>query len=361
MQIDLIFQKSLNFDKISSAEALFLYKNAPLTTLMFYANQLRKKIHNNNYVSYIIDRNINYSNICSSKCMFCNFCRNSNEEDAYTLSINDFIPKIDELYKKGGNQILLQGGMNPNIGTDYYTNLFKSLKKKYSGLKLHALSPPEIVYLAKKENLPFEQIIIKLQNAGLDSIPGGGAEILSDRVRKIISPAKCTTDEWLKVMHAAHKLNITTSATMMFGHIETPEERMEHLCLLRDTQNRKPKTAKGFISFTLWPLAGNNTKLLKKFSDIKPIYADEYIKMLAISRLVLNNIPNIQVSWLTMGKEVAGVCLFAGANDLSSIMIEENVLLSAGKNYKMNQTDIEKMIKSLRLKPMKRNQEYEKL
>ncbi len=359
MQLSNIFKKLIAKEIVSFDEALFVYNNASLSQMMFFANLLRKIIIPNSYVSFIIDRNINYTNICFSNCLFCNFCKSQKSLDAYTLCFNDLKPKIDELIVAGGNQILLQGGMNPKLDINYYINLFKEIKKNYPSLKLHALSPSEIVFLAKKEKISIKETIQILQNSGLDSLPGGGAEILSDRVRDIISPHKCNTNEWLNVMHEAHKLNITTSATMMFGHIETIEERIQHLFILRDLQSKKPKSSKGFISFTLWPFASKNTNLIKKYPDIKDVSSYEYIKMLSFSRLILNNINNIQASWLTVGKDVAGLCLYAGANDLSSIMIEENVLSSAGKNYTMNKEDMENLIKEQRFIPKIRNQEYE--
>lgn len=359
MQLSQIFSKAINFAKISKKEAVFLYQKASLSELMLCANTIRNNINHGSYVSYIIDRNINYTNVCFSKCLFCNFCKSLKDENSYSLHTKDLIPKIEELLQNDGEQILLQGGMNPTLGLSYYTNLFSELKSRFPQLKLHALSPTEIIFLTKKEKLSIEQILHELRNAGLDSLPGGGAEILSDRVRKRISPLKCSVKEWSEVMIIAHEHNITTSATMMFGHLETIEERMEHLCLLRNIQTKKTSNSTGFISFTLWPLASKDTTLIKKYPEIKPIHPEEYIRMLAVSRIVLNNIQNIQASWLTVGKEVAGVCLFAGANDLSSIMIEENVLSSAGKHYKMDEKSMISLISSLGFKPAKRNQEYE--
>lgn len=359
MQISHILRKSLDFQQINLNEALYLYNNASISELMVYANILRKKIHNNKNVSYIVDRNINYTNVCFSKCIFCNFYRNSNSNDSYILTIEELYKKIDELYKAGGNQILLQGGMNPKLNLHYFTKMFKDLKSKYPNLRLHALSPSEIIFLSKKEKKTINYIISELKDSGLDSLPGGGAEILSDRVRKIISPLKCSVNEWLLVMKTAHELNITTSATMMFGHLETIEERIKHLILLRNLQEKKPHNSTGFISFTVWPLAGSNTILERKHPEIQPVHSDEYIKMLALSRLILNNIPNIQASWLTVGTDIAGVCLFSGANDLSSIMIEENVLSSADKNNKLDEKSMRELIESHGFIPVKRNQEYQ--
>jgi cyclic dehypoxanthinyl futalosine synthase len=361
MQTSKVLTDTVKTGIINYDQALHAYHNASLAELIYFANSVRRKIHNNKFVSFIIDRNINYTNICYSKCLFCSFYRQGESKDAYLMSSEDYIPKIDELYAAGGKQILLQGGMNKKTDIQYFVNLFEFLKSKYPDIKLHALSPSEIVFLAKKAKMSFKDVLVILRNAGLDSLPGGGAEILSDRVRKLISPAKCSVSEWLEVMKKAHQLGITSSATMMFGHLETIEERIEHLFLLKDLQNNKPINSMGFISFTVWPLAAENTELVKLYPNIKPVYAEEYIRTLAISRIILNNIPNIQASWLSVGKELAGVCLNAGANDLSSIMIEENVLSSSGMNNRMNRADMEKLIRNSCFEPKLRNQEYEYL
>lgn len=358
-QVDIILEKALELKYISPAEGLLLFTDASLTDLMFTAQLVRFKLHPEKEISYIIDRNINLTNICFSSCSFCNFCRNKNSAEAYVLEIPDYVEKIDKLYQLGGNQILLQGGMNPALGIEYYENLFRKLKELFPDLKLHALGPPEIVFIAKSASISVKECLERLIKSGLDSLPGAGAEILSDRVRKLVSPAKCSSSEWLDVMHEAHLLGLTTSATMMFGHLETIEERMQHLIKLRDLQNLKPSDSKGFISFTLWPLAGENTRLLRQNPDIKPVYSSEFLRMLAISRIMLPNIPNIQVSWLTMGKEIAQLALNAGANDMSSIMIEENVVSQAGKEFKMGQEEMEQTIKDAGFTPRLRNQEYD--
>lgn len=353
--------KALNLEELTANEGLTLYNSSSLSELMLIADKIRKKIHPVNIVTYIIDRNINLSNMCVSNCLFCNFCRTKKSSDSYILSIDEYVTKIDELYSYGGRQILLQGGMHPDLDLSFYINLFQELKSKYPDLKLHALGPAEIVFIAKNSGLSYDKVLDKLCNAGLDSLPGAGAEILSDRVRKIVSPVKCTSEEWLKVMSIAHQKGITTSATMMFGHLETLTERIEHLIKIRDVQNNKPKNSKGFISFTLWPLAGDNTRLLRKFPYIKPVSNHEFIKMLAFSRIMLPNIQNMQTSWLTMGSEIAEICLNAGANDMSSIMIEENVVSQAGKNNKLSVNEMENTIKNAGFIPRKRNQEYELL
>lgn len=354
-----IIAQALDLQPLNLNEAEFLYNNSSFAELMFVANEIRKKIHPTNIVSYIIDRNINLSNICISNCLFCNFCRSKNSKESYILKISDYIKKIDKLYQLGGNQILLQGGIHHDLNLQFYKTLFSDLKKHYPNLKLHALGPAEIVFISKQAGLTYKDTLLELINAGLDSLPGAGAEILSDRVRKIISPTKCTSDEWLDVMQAAHKIGLTTSATMMFGHIETLHEKIEHLIKIRNLQDSKPKNSVGFISFTLWPLAGTNTRLLKKFPQIKPVSNTEFLKMLSFSRIMLPNIKNIQTSWLTMGNEIAKICLNAGANDMSSIMIEENVVSQAGKSFKMDESSMIKTIKDAGFYPKKRNQQYE--
>ena len=278
---------------------------------------------------------------------------------SYVTSMVEYISKIDELYSLGGDQILLQGGMNPDLGLNFYTDLFRNLKKHYLSLKLHALGPPEIVFLAKKENLSYSEILKKLLEAGLDSLPGAGAEILSDRVRKNISPAKATTEEWLQVMLEAHKLNLPTSATMMYGHIETIEERIEHLISLRDLQSIKPEKNYGFITFIPWPFQDEGTMLLEKHGIKSTYNGPDYLRMISISRIILNNIKNIQASLLTVGKEVGMLSLHAGANDLGSIMIEENVVSAAGSNNRFNAEEIQSVIREAGFIPGRRNQKYE--
>jgi len=354
-----LIDKALKLEFLSVEEGLDLYHSSSLSELTIIADLIRKKLHPDEFVSYIVDRNINLSNLCVSNCLFCNFCRTKKSPDSYILTINDYIQKIDELYSLGGRQILLQGGMHPDLNLDYYVNLFKVLKSHFPDLKLHALGPPEIVFVSNNANISVQKTLEKLISAGLDSLPGAGAEILSDRVRKIVSPVKCTSSEWINVMKVAHKMNLTTSATMMFGHLETLKERVEHLILIRETQAQKPNQSKGFISFTLWPLAGENTRLIKKFPNIKTVTNTEFLKMLAFSRIILPNIKNIQTSWLTMGPEIAQVCLSSGANDMSSIMIEENVVSQAGKNNKLNIESMRKLIEQAGYIPVERNQEYE--
>ena len=344
---------------IDKGEVLYLYKNAPFHDLIFVANQLRKKHHPNNIVTWIIDRNVNITNVCVSQCAFCNFCRKKSDSDSYITSTEHYVQKIEEMIALNGWQLLLQGGMHPDLGIDFYEKLFLDLKTLYPMVKLHTLGPPEIVYLAKKEKKTYTEVLTTLRTAGMDSLPGAGAEILSNRVRQLISPAKCGATEWLDVMRVAHNLNIPTSATMMFGHIETLEERIDHLISIRQVQNEKPADSLGFVSFIPWPFQHQNTVLHKNRNVENVIKAYDYIRFIAISRIVLHNISNLQPSWLTVGVPVAQICLHAGANDFGSVMIEENVVSKAGAHYKINPQEMISAIRQAGFEPKMRNQKFE--
>jgi cyclic dehypoxanthinyl futalosine synthase len=359
MDLEKIYWKALSLIPLNQEEGISLYKYSPLGDLMFIANKLRQVHNPGNIVGWMIDRNVNITNICFSQCTFCNFCRRKGSGEGYVTSMEEYISKIDELYSLGGDQLLLQGGMNPDLDLSFYTDLFRKLKKLYPSLKLHALGPPEVVYLAKKERLSFLEVLQKLVIAGLDSLPGAGAEILSDRVRKVVSPAKSTISEWLEVMREAHKLNLPTSATMMYGHIDTIEERIEHLILLRDLQNKKPANNYGFITFIPWPFQDEDTVLLKKHGIRSSYSGPDYLRLIAISRIILNNIRNIQASILTVGREIGMLALLSGANDLGSIMIEENVVSAAGAGNRFNANEIQSIIKEVGFIPGRRNQKYE--
>ncbi len=359
MILEQIYEKALGLIPLNTEEGVALYTQAPVEELMFVANKLRQLHNPGNIAGWIIDRNVNLTNICFSQCSFCNFCRKKGSPDAYITSTDDYISKIDELYSLGGDQLLLQGGMNPDLDISFYIDLFRNLKKLYPSLKLHALGPPEIVYLAKKERLSYTDVLSQLVEAGLDSLPGAGAEILSDRVRRIVSPAKATTEEWIEVMREAHKLNLPTSATMMYGHIETPEERIEHLIRLRDLQDKKPENHYGFITFIPWPFQDEGTVLLRKHGIKSSYSGPDYIRMIAVSRILLNNVRNIQASILTVGKEIGMLSLHSGANDLGSIMIEENVISAAGANNRFNANEMQSIIKEAGFIPGRRNQKYE--
>jgi cyclic dehypoxanthinyl futalosine synthase len=359
MNFENIYKKALDLIPLTAEEGTALYHEAPLEELMFTGDKIRQIHVPGKNAGWIIDRNVNITNVCFSQCKFCNFCRTKDSADAYVTSIGDYIKKIDELIALGGDQLLLQGGMNPDLGLEFYTGLFREIKENYPALKLHALGPPEIVFLAKKERLPYSEILGRLIAAGLDSFPGAGAEILSDRVRKIVSPAKATSREWLDVMREAHRLNLPTSATMMYGHLETVAERIEHLVRVRELQAEKPEGNYGFVTFIPWPFQDEGTVLSKKHGIKSTYNGPDYIRLIAISRILLNNITNLQASLLTVGKEVAMLSLNSGANDLGSIMIEENVVSAAGSNNRFDADEIQDIIREAGFNPVRRNQKYE--
>ncbi|MDR1552653.1 MAG: CofH family radical SAM protein [Prevotellaceae bacterium] len=356
---DKIFHKALNLEPLSANELMQIYKFADTGELMFVGNQLRQIHVREEGVSWQIDRNVNITNVCISGCKFCNFhCKPHETQKSYTTTLDEYIAKIEELMKLNGDQLLLQGGLHPDYGLDFYINLFLQLKKYYPKIKLHALGPPEIAYIAQKEKKSYREVLEKLIEAGLDSLPGAGAEILCDSVRKQISPAKPDSQMWLDVMREAHKLNLPTSATMVFGHIETLDERIEHLIKIRDLQNEKPQNAYGFLAFICWTMQLGGTKLGEKIGS-KTATVDDYIRTVAISRIALNNITNIQASWLTVGKDIAQIALHSGANDMGSIMIEENVVSSAGSTNTFDANGIQKAIRDAGFTPWLRNQKYE--
>jgi len=360
MNTDALLSKALNFEFLSLEEGVHLYKQAALADLVYTANEMRK-VHKKNdpHVTWIIDRNANTTNVCIANCKFCNFFRVPGHAESYITTIEQYKVKIEETFRYGGRQLLLQGGHHPDLGLSYYVDLFSKLKELYPDLKLHALGPPEIAHITKLEKSTHTEVLKALIAAGLDSLPGAGAEILNDRVRRLISKGKCTGKEWLDVMRAAHQLNLTTSATMMFGHIETIEERFEHLVWLRQVQSEKPTHAKGFLAFIPWPFQDDGT-LLRRIKGIKNnVSGSEYIRMLALSRMMLPNVVNIQASWLTVGKEVAQLCLHAGANDFGSIMIEENVVSAAGAPHRFTASGIQNAIKEAGFIPQLRNQQYD--
>ncbi len=359
MNISSLLHRASKFDFLTQEEGVFLFKHAATAELMHTANELRKKQVPHGKVTWIIDRNVNTTNVCIANCKFCNFFRRPGHAESYTTDIETYKQKIEETFRYGGDQLLLQGGHHPDLGLSYYANLFKELKTLYPTLKLHALGPPEIAHIAKLEGISHTEVLRILMQAGLDSLPGAGAEILNDRVRRLISKGKCGGQEWLDVMRAAHQLGLTTSATMMFGHIETLEERFEHLVWLRQVQSEKPKQAKGFIAFIPWPFQDDGT-LLKKIRGItNQVTGDEYIRMIALSRIMLPNVKNIQASWLTVGKQVSQLCLHAGANDFGSIMIEENVVSAAGAPHRFTSQGIQDAIQEAGFEPQLRTQQYE--
>jgi len=353
-----LLERALNFDFLSQEEGVFLYHHAGTAELAYVANELRKKQVPSGKVTWQIDRNVNTTNVCIANCKFCNFFRRPDHEDSYITYIETYKQKIEETFRLGGDQLLLQGGHHPDLGLSFYADLFKKLKELYPDLKLHALGPPEIAHVAKLEGMTHTEVLSALKAAGMDSLPGAGAEILNDRVRRLISKGKCGGQEWLDVMRAAHQLDITTSATMMFGHVETIEERFEHLVWIREVQSEKPADSNGFLAFIPWPFQDDGT-LLKRLRGISNnVSGDEYIRMLALSRIMLPNIKNIQASWLTVGKSVAQICLHSGANDFGSIMIEENVVSAAGAPHRFTAKGIQEAIMEAGFIPQLRGQKY---
>jgi cyclic dehypoxanthinyl futalosine synthase len=359
-----LLARALRFEFLSIDEGAHLFRNASTTELMYVGNEMRK-IHKKDtpgIVTWMIDRNVNTTNVCVANCKFCNFFvppGQKGSSNAYITDIETYKQKIAETLRYGGDQLLLQGGHHPDLGVDYYANLFKQLKELYPNVKLHALGPPEIVHISGISGTTYEQTLQILKDAGLDSLPGAGAEILVDRVRRLIAQGKCKASEWLDVMRVAHKLHLTTSGTMMFGHVETIEERMEHMVALRQVQSEKPADAKGFSAFIAWPYQDEGTTLRRIRNIRNQVTGDEYVRMVAISRIMMPNIVNIQASWLTIGKEVAQLSLHAGANDFGSIMIEENVVSAAGAPHRFTSEGIQQAIRDAGFEPRLRNQQYE--
>lgn len=359
MNLATLYQKALNFEFLTAEEGIHLFQNAPLAELMFVADELRKKQVPHGKVTWQIDRNVNTTNVCIANCKFCNFYRISGHPEAYITDLPTYRRKIEETIRWGGDQLLLQGGHHPDLGLDFYVNTFRQIKKEYPNIKLHTLGPPEVAHITKLEKSTHHEVLVALREAGMDSLPGAGAEILVDRVRRLISKGKCGAQEWLDIMHEAHKLNITTSATMMFGHVETIEERFEHLIKIREVQSRKPENAIGFLAFIPWTFQDVDTLLAKIRGVHNLTTPEEYIRMIAISRIMLPNIKNIQASWLTVGKQVAQLCLNAGANDFGSIMLEENVVSAAGAPHRFTYKSIQDAIREAGFEPQLRNQQYE--
>jgi cyclic dehypoxanthinyl futalosine synthase len=359
MDMSTLYDKALHFEFLSIEEGMHLFEQAPLTDLMFIADTLRKKQVPHGKVTWQIDRNVNTTNVCVANCKFCNFYRIPGHAEAYITDMPTYRKKISETIKYGGDQLLLQGGHHPGLGLDFYENTFRQIKQEFPAIKLHALGPPEIAHICKIEKKNHHEVLKALKEAGMDSLPGAGAEILVDRVRRLISKGKCGADEWLAIMHEAHKLNITTSATMMFGHVETIQERFEHLVKIREVQAKKPDEAKGFLAFIPWTFQDVDTLLTKIRGVHNLTTPEEYIRMIAISRIMLPNVKNIQASWLTVGKQTAQLCLHAGANDFGSIMIEENVVSAAGAPHRFTYKTIQDAIKEAGFEAQLRNQQYE--
>lgn len=350
-EIDSILERAVEGQRLSREDALTLFRSTDLAALGEAAHAVRMRLHPEPVVTYNVDRNINYTNACVATCTFCAFYDKPGGERVYVLSRDEVGRKIEELQAAGGNQVLLQGGMNPDLRLEWYEDFFRWMKSTY-GVHLHALSPPEIVVIAKLERMSLADVIRRLHAAGLDSIPGGGAEILDTRLRREISRGKCTAEEWLEVMRQAHLQGIRTSATMMFGHIETVEQRVDHLLKLRDLQDETG----GFTAFICWTFQNENVPL-----QAPEVGSFEYLKTLAISRLVFDNVRNMQSSWITQGPKIGQIALWYGANDMGSTMMEENVVSAAGCTFKMDSREIELVIRRAGFEPRRRNFYYEHL
>ena len=349
--IDRIAEKVREGQRLDGDEALDFYRHAPTALLGQLADLVRARRHPEGVVSYIIDRNVNYTNVCVAKCTFCAFYRPVGSNEGYVLGFDEIFRKIDETMAVGGVQLLLQGGHNPDLPLSWYEDLFRAVKERYPSFKLHALSPPEVIHVSRLSQLSVPEVIARLINAGLDSIPGGGAEILVDRVRKILHCyGKASADEWLDVMRHAHRAGLRTTATMMYGTVETDEERIEHLLRLRALQDETG----GFTAFIAWSYQPDHTELAG--SEATGL---DYLRTLAIARLVLDNFDNLQASWVTQGGKVGQLSLAYGANDMGSVMIEENVVRAAGASYCMDEVEIVRNIEDAGFLPKRRNMHYE--
>jgi cyclic dehypoxanthinyl futalosine synthase len=355
MPITELIEKVRAGGRVDAAEALELYRSAPTPVLGQLADAIRRRKHPGGIVTYIIDRNVNYTNICVAKCNFCAFYREVGSPDGYVLGFDELFRKIDETIAVGGVQLLLQGGHNPDLPLSWYEDLFRAVKERYPAFKLHALSPPEVIHLSRLSQLPVPAIVDRLMAAGLDSIPGGGAEILVDRVRKLLHcDGKATSDEWLDVMRHAHRAGLRTTATMMYGTVETDVERIEHLMRLRDLQDETG----GFTAFITWSFQPDHTELGAERRTAEATGVD-YLRTLALSRIVLDNFDNLQASWVTQGGKVGQLSLAYGANDMGSVMIEENVVRAAGASYCMDELEIVRNIEDAGFQAKRRSMHYE--
>jgi cyclic dehypoxanthinyl futalosine synthase len=343
-------RKVLAGERITRDEGVALLRDGELLELGDLADSVRRRLHPEGLVTYIIDRNINYTNVCTAQCAFCAFYRDLPAQDGYVLNKSQLAQKIEETLALGGNQILLQGGLHPDLGIEFYEEMFRWMKAAYPSLWIHGLSPAEVKHICRVSNLTTEEAVRRLVAAGLDSIPGGGAEVLSDRVRAIIGIAKGSTADWLEVMEVAHRQGLRTTATMMFGHVETLEERVDHLLALRDLQDRTG----GFTAFIAWTFQPENTALAGE-----EVTSFQYLRTLAVARVVLDNFPSVQASWVTQGGKIGQVSLRFGANDFGSLMIEENVVSAAGAHFRLTEAEIARNIQAAGFVPKRRTMHYE--
>ncbi|RLS86304.1 MAG: dehypoxanthine futalosine cyclase [Planctomycetota bacterium] len=346
-----LLQKAIDGKRITPEEGLYLLEKADLLSLGDAANNICNKMHPESYRTFNIDRNINYTNICAAVCDFCAFYRKSSDADAYVLPREEIYKKIEETIALGGDQTLLQGGLHPTLKLEWYEDLLRDLKTRYPKFNLHAFSPPEIWHFHKLNKLPLKEVLQRLKDAGLGSLPGGGGEILADRVRKLLTKNKCLTEEWLEVHRVWHNLGGKSTCTMMFGHVETLAERIEHFEKLRQLQDETG----GFTAFICWTFQPENTEM----AHISPTGGFEYLRNQALGRIYLDNIPNIQSSWVTQGGKIGQLALQFGANDMGSLMIEENVVSSAGTVYHLSLDEIKRSISELGYEPKQRNVFYQ--
>ncbi len=337
---------------IDRSQALWLLTQADLLKTGRLADNIRQQKHPENRVTFVVDRNVNYSNICESQCKFCAFYRSADADDAYLLDYDEIFAKVQDLVDHGGTQLLMQGGIHPSLTIDWFEDLFCQLKERFPQVQIHSLSPAEVIQIAKLSDLTMEECLARLQKAGLASVPGGGAEILVDSVRKTISPNKIGWEKWAGVMEEAHRIGMRTTATMMFGSTEKPVDIIKHLFRIHEIQERTG----GFTAFIPWSYQPDNTELGGEAST-----GIEYLKVLAVSRIVLNNIDNIQASWVTQGARMAQVALFFGGNDLGGTMLEENVVAAAGCSFRMSQDDIIELVRGAGYTPARRTTEYQVL
>jgi cyclic dehypoxanthinyl futalosine synthase len=348
-----VLDRAVSGARLTPEEGLALF-DLPLLELGLAADARCRALHPGTVRTFLIGRNINYSNVCQSCCTFCAFFRGAHSADAYLLSVDDILAKVAEMVAVGGTEMLLQGGLHPNLPLTWYAELFRAIAAAFPGVQIHALSPPEILHLAGQEGLSVPEVLARLQTAGLASIPGGGAEILVDRVRALISPRKFTADQWLSVMRDAHSLGLPTTATMMYGHVESLAERIAHLERLRALHDETG----GFLGFILWPFQPGETLLARREGISTSTGGVDFLRMLAISRLYLDNIPHLQSSWVTQGLKVGQLGLCFGADDLGSTMMEEQVVSAAGTTYRTNADELMRLIADLGYTPAQRTTNY---
>jgi cyclic dehypoxanthinyl futalosine synthase len=351
--IEHIADKVFRGEPLGFEEGVWLFRYPRLPEVAALANAVRHRLHPNRIVTYVVGRIINYTNVCWVRCKFCSFYRVPGDAEGYTLSLDEIFAKIQELVDRGGVEVLIQGGLNPRLKIDYYENLFSAIRERFPQVIIHALSPTEIIYIAHISRLSIEQTLHRMREAGLHSIPGGGGEILVDRVRRQIAPYKHTVDEWLDCMRIAHEMGIYSTATMMFGHVETIEDRVEHLLRIRELQEQTG----GFRAFIAWNFQPEETEL----RHLKKATGYDYLRTVAVARLMLHNVPNVQASILTQGPKISQIALSYGVNDLGSIMIEENVVSAAGSKFIPSEAEMQRLIRDAGFEPRRRNTRYELL